>query len=98
MSGFFVGARSTLFAATDPDVSEYCSVLRADDWPLCPYFSSDCIPTNASIEAHNVDTAMNVWVKTLELIGLPSNTVERLIEGETIPCKYSHHNTTEVDY
>ena len=98
MFGFFVGARSTLFAATDPDVSEYCSVLRADYWPLCPYFSGDCRPTNASVEAHNVDTAMNVWDLTLELIGLLSNTVKRLIEGETIPCKYSYHNTIEVDY
>lgn len=92
------GARSTLFAATDPDIPEYCSVLKADDWPVCPYFSGDCRPTNAAAEAHNVGTAMKVWDKTLELIGLPSNTVERLIEGEVVPCKYCHQNTTEVDY
>jgi hypothetical protein len=95
---FFVGARSTLFAATDPDIPEYCSVLRADDWPVCPYFSGDCRPTNASAEAHNVDSAMKVWDKTLELIGLPSNAVERLMEGEVVPCKYCHQNMTEVDY
>ncbi|XP_047261559.1 uncharacterized protein LOC124895156 [Capsicum annuum] len=78
------GSRSTLFAATDPQISEYCEMLKADDWPVCAYISHDCRPTNASEEAHNVETSYEVWEKTLELVGLPSDAVERLIEGEEI--------------
>jgi len=79
----------------DPDVPEYCSVLRADDWPVCPYFSGECRPANASAEAHNVDTAMKVWDKTLELIGL-----QIPLKG-LLKVKWFHVNiviiTTEVD-
>ncbi|KAM3249650.1 hypothetical protein P3L10_011420 [Capsicum annuum] len=77
-------SRSTLFAATDAQISEYCEMLKADDWPVCAYISHDCRPTNASEEAHNVETSYEVWEKTLELVGLPSDAVERLIEGEEI--------------
>ncbi|KAM3247331.1 hypothetical protein P3L10_009098 [Capsicum annuum] len=84
------GSRSTLFAATDPQISEYCEMLKADDWPVCAYISHDCRPTNASEEAHNVETSYKVWEKTLELVGLPSDAVERLIEGEEIKCRYGN--------
>ncbi|KAL3512429.1 hypothetical protein ACH5RR_025146 [Cinchona calisaya] len=82
------GSRSSLFAATDPQVPEYCEMLKADDWPVSAFISVDCRPTNPSEEAHNVETAYRVWEKTLELIGLPSDAVERLIEGEEVGCKY----------
>ncbi|XP_030507483.1 dehydrogenase/reductase SDR family member FEY [Cannabis sativa] len=82
------GARSTLFAATDPQIPEYCELLKSDDWPVCAFISHDCHPTNPSEEAHSTGTAHKVWEKTLELIGLPSDAVERLIEGEDIECKY----------
>ncbi|ERM94668.1 hypothetical protein AMTRI_Chr03g143460 [Amborella trichopoda] len=82
------GARSAIFAATDPQVSEYCGVLKADDWPTCAYLSCDCRPTNPSEEAHNVETSQRVWEKTLELVGLPSDVVEKLLEGEDFQCKY----------
>ncbi|XP_015070745.1 dehydrogenase/reductase SDR family member FEY-like [Solanum pennellii] len=84
------GSRSTLFAATDPQISEYCEMLKADDWPVCAYISHDCRPTNASEEAHNIETSYKVWEKTLELAGLPSDAVERLIEGEEIKCRYGN--------
>lgn len=84
------GARSTLFAATDPQISEYCEMLKADDWPVCAYISHDCRPTNASEEAHNVETSYKVWEKTLDLVGLPLDSVERLIEGEEIKCRYGN--------
>nr|AAB05205.1 protochlorophyllide reductase homologue [Medicago truncatula] len=64
------GSRSTLFAATDPQVSEYCELLKSDEWPVCPYISHDCRPANASEEAHNLQTSHEVWEKTLEMIGL----------------------------
>ncbi|KAK3414264.1 hypothetical protein EUGRSUZ_I02747 [Eucalyptus grandis] len=82
------GSRSSLFAATDPQVPEYCELLKADDWPVCAFLSQDCRPTNPSEEAHNVETSYRVWEKTLEMIGLPSDSVERLIEGEDIKCRY----------
>eukprot|EP00252_Welwitschia_mirabilis_P002498 TRINITY_DN12450_c0_g1_i1.p1 TRINITY_DN12450_c0_g1~~TRINITY_DN12450_c0_g1_i1.p1 ORF type:complete len:375 (+),score=65.99 TRINITY_DN12450_c0_g1_i1:220-1344(+) len=92
------GARSSLFAATDPQVPEYCSFLRNDEWPVCPYFSGECRPANAAVEAHNVDLAAKVTEKTSELVGLPKNAVERLLEGENIPCKYCDFTLKELDY
>lgn len=82
------GSRSTLFAATDPQVSEYCELLKSDEWPVCPYISHDCRPANASEEAHNLQTSHEVWEKTLEMIGLPSDAVEKSLEGEEVKCRY----------
>lgn len=63
-------------------------MLKADEWPVCAFISQDCTPTNASEEAHNVETSLEVWEKTLELIGLSSDAVERLIQGEQVECRY----------
>ncbi|CAH9147128.1 unnamed protein product [Cuscuta epithymum] len=82
------GSRSSLFAATDPQVPEYCEMLKADEWPVCAFLSQDCRPTNPSEESYNIETCYKVWEKTLELIGLPSDAVERLIEGDVVECKY----------
>ncbi|KAL5542652.1 hypothetical protein UlMin_010362 [Ulmus minor] len=82
------GSRSTLFAATDPQVTDYCELLKADEWPGCPFISQDCRPTNPSEEAHNAETSHKIWETTLELIGLPSDAVERLVEGEDVRCRY----------
>lgn len=82
------GSRSALFAATDPQVPEYCELLKADEWPVCAYLSQDCRPTNPSEEAHNLETSFQVWEKTLEMVGLPSDAVERLMEGEEVLCRY----------
>ncbi|RVW52669.1 Long chain base biosynthesis protein 2a [Vitis vinifera] len=82
------GSRSALFAATDPQIPEYCEMLKADEWPVSAFISQDCNPTNPSEEAHNIETSYRVWEKTLELIGLPLDSVERLIEGEEVKCRY----------
>ncbi|XP_068664242.1 dehydrogenase/reductase SDR family member FEY-like isoform X1 [Aristolochia californica] len=82
------GSRSALFAATDPQVPEYCGVLKADDWPVCAYVSYECRPMNASEEAHCVATSQRVWEKTLDLVGLPSDSLERLLEGDGVQCKF----------
>uniref|UniRef100_A0A6N2LPW1 Uncharacterized protein n=1 Tax=Salix viminalis TaxID=40686 RepID=A0A6N2LPW1_SALVM len=82
------GSRSALFSATDPQIPEYCELLKSDDWPVCAFVSQDCRPTNPSEEAHNIDTAHEVWEKTLEMIGLPSDAIEKLIEGEDVRCRY----------
>ncbi|OVA09185.1 Short-chain dehydrogenase/reductase SDR [Macleaya cordata] len=82
------GSRSTLFAATDPQVPEYCGVLKSDEWPVCAFISHECRPANPSEEAHNVPTSNKVWEKTLEMIGLPSDVVEKLLEGEQVQCRY----------
>eukprot|EP00268_Persea_americana_P046348 TRINITY_DN4775_c0_g1_i1.p1 TRINITY_DN4775_c0_g1~~TRINITY_DN4775_c0_g1_i1.p1 ORF type:complete len:302 (-),score=74.98 TRINITY_DN4775_c0_g1_i1:411-1316(-) len=82
------GSRSSLFAATDHQVPEYCGVLKADEWPVCALISHDCRPMNASEEAHNVETSQKVWEKTLEMIGLPADALEKLLEGEEVQCKY----------
>ncbi|KAK2421610.1 NAD(P)-binding Rossmann-fold superfamily protein [Trifolium repens] len=82
------GSRSTLFAATDPQISEYCELLKSDEWPVCAYISYDCRPTNPSEEAHNLQTSFEVWEKTLEMIGLPSDCVETFLDGEEVKCRY----------
>ncbi|XP_057446711.1 dehydrogenase/reductase SDR family member FEY-like [Lotus japonicus] len=82
------GSRSALFAATDPQVSEYCELLKADEWPVCGFISQDCRPANPSEEAHNTETSYEVWEKTLEMIGLPSDVVEKLLEGEEVKSRY----------
>lgn len=85
------GSRSSLFAATDPQIPEYCEMLKADEWPVSAFISQECRPTNPSEEAYNVETCFKVWEKTLELVGLPLDAVERLIQGEDITCKYGAH-------
>lgn len=82
------GSRSALFSATDPQVPEYCEFLKADNWPVCPFISPDCHPANPSEEAHNIETSHKVWEKTLEMIGLPTDAVERHLEGDDIKCRY----------
>ncbi|EPS64881.1 forever young oxidoreductase, partial [Genlisea aurea] len=84
------GSRSALFAATDPQIADYCESLKADDWPVCAYLNHDCRPVSPCEEAHNLETSKRVWEKTLELIGLPADAVERLIEGdgEAVQCRY----------
>ncbi|XP_051195679.1 dehydrogenase/reductase SDR family member FEY [Lolium perenne] len=82
------GSRSTLFAASDPQVPEYCETLKSEDWPVCACINYDCNPVNASEEAHNLDTSHLVWEKTLEMIGLPSDALEKLIAGEPVQCRY----------
>nr|CAD1830687.1 unnamed protein product [Ananas comosus var. bracteatus] len=84
----YAGSRSTLFAATDPQIPEYCGLLKADEWPVCACISHDCRPMNASEEAHNLETSQEVWEKTLEMIGLPLDALEKLIEGEEVQCRY----------
>ncbi|KAK9714257.1 hypothetical protein RND81_06G082100 [Saponaria officinalis] len=76
------GSRSTLFAATDPQVAEYCKSLKKDDSPTCAFISQDCRPANPSKEAHNTGTSFRVWEKTLEMVGLPLDVVDKLIEGK----------------
>lgn len=80
------GSRSTLFAATDPQVADYCEVLKADEWPACPYISYDCSPMNPSEEAHNLETSYAIWDQTLKMIGLPSDSLDKLIAGEQVQC------------
>ncbi|OWM79346.1 dehydrogenase/reductase SDR family member FEY-like [Punica granatum] len=82
------GARSSLFAATDPLVPEYCELLKSDDWPVCAFISQECRPANPSEEAHNLETSYRVWETTLEMVGLPSDCVEKLIEGQDVNCRY----------
>ncbi|CAO2033954.1 unnamed protein product [Urochloa humidicola] len=82
------GSRSTLFAASDPQVPEYCEMLKSEDWPVCACISYDCNPMNASEEAHNLETSQLVWEKTLEMIGLPQDALEKLIAGESVQCRY----------
>ncbi|KAL6184328.1 hypothetical protein ACLB2K_045730 [Fragaria x ananassa] len=81
------GSRSALFAATDPQVPKYCQLLKSYNFPVCAFITQDCNPIMPSEEALNVETSHKVWEKTFEMIGLPSDAVERLIEGEEVACR-----------
>ncbi|CAN1122845.1 Dehydrogenase/reductase SDR family member FEY [Linum perenne] len=89
------GARSALFAATDPQMSEYCELLKAEDHPACAFISQDCRPASPSEEAHRTEQSHKLWEKTLELVGLPTDAVEKLLQGEEVVCRYANHNKEE---
>ncbi|KAG0477737.1 hypothetical protein HPP92_012456 [Vanilla planifolia] len=82
------GSRSTLFAATDPQIPDYCEMLKGEEWPVCAYISHECRPANLSEEAHNIETSQAVWEKTLEMIGLSSDALEKLMEGQDVHCRH----------
>lgn len=82
------GSRSALFAATDPQIPDYCKRLKAEEWPACAYISHDCCPVNASKQAHKLSSAYEVWNKTLDFTGLPSDAIEKCLKGEEIQCLY----------
>lgn len=79
------GARSVLHCATDPQVLEYADALRAEGWPVCPYYSSDCKPKVTTRQAQNIGIAFKVWEKTREAIGLSNGFMDRLLGGEDVP-------------
>lgn len=78
---YTASSRSTLFTSTDPQLVNYIESLKSEDWSVCAFINYDCRPANPSEEMHNVETAYRVSEKTLELIDLPSDAVERLLEG-----------------
>lgn len=82
------GARSTVFAATDPQILHYCRRLKADERPVCAYISYDCHPESPSREAHDLKTAHEVWERTMDFIGLPSDAVEKLLRDEMVECRF----------
>lgn len=85
------GCRSSLFSATDAQIPEHCEKLKTVDKPICTFISQDCKHTKPSEEAQSVETANRVWEKTVELIGLPLDALERLIEGQAVQCRYGAH-------
>ncbi|XP_074275508.1 dehydrogenase/reductase SDR family member FEY-like isoform X2 [Silene latifolia] len=82
------GSRSSLFAATDPQVPEYCESLKADERSACAFFSQDCRPSNPAKEAWNTETSRRVWEKTFELVGLPVDAVNNLVRGKEVKCSF----------
>ncbi|XP_028795441.1 dehydrogenase/reductase SDR family member FEY [Neltuma alba] len=78
------GARSVLFAATHPQVQDYTKSLKAQDSPVCAYIDHDCTFGYVSKEAQNFETSMKVWEKTLDMIGFPSDAVDKLLSGDTV--------------
>ncbi|CAH8288115.1 unnamed protein product [Eruca vesicaria subsp. sativa] len=85
------GCRSSLYSATDAQIPEHCEMLKTGDKPICTFISQNCKHTKPSKEAQSVETANRVWEKTIELIGLPLDALERLIEGKEVQCRYGTH-------
>ena len=85
------GLRSTLFAATDSDVPKYCTKSKTDIWPVYAYISYSCSKMSTSKEAHRTDTPQAVWEKTLDMVGLPAYSVEMILEGKDVQCRYGAH-------
>ncbi|KAI8544195.1 hypothetical protein RHMOL_Rhmol08G0277000 [Rhododendron molle] len=81
-------SRSTLFAATDPEIPKYCAQLKWDEWPACAYISYTCRPMNPSKEAQRMDISSLVWEKTLDMVGLSGDCLEMLLEGKETQCRY----------
>lgn len=70
------GARSVLFCAKDKQVQDYARALRGLNYPLAPYFGSDCKPCSVARQVHDMDKAHLVWQETLRLLDLPVECVE----------------------
>ncbi|XP_059287248.1 dehydrogenase/reductase SDR family member FEY-like isoform X1 [Lycium ferocissimum] len=86
------GSRSALFAATDADILKYCRKLKAEEWPVCVFIGCHCLTTKPSKEAYNVGTSHQVWDKTLEMVGLPTDVVDMILQGKEIHCRYGPNN------
>ncbi|PSS07577.1 Short-chain dehydrogenase [Actinidia chinensis var. chinensis] len=85
------GSRSTLFAATDSDVPKYCAKLKTDVWPVCAYISYCCSKMSPSKESLRTDTSRVVCEKTVNMVGLPAYSVEMILEGKDVQCRYGAH-------
>ena len=94
---FYLGARSVLYCATDPNVMEYADALKEEGWPVCSYYSADCKPNAATRQAQNMDLAFQVWEKTREAIGLSNALVEKLLEGKDVSCYLSEELHSSAD-
>lgn len=78
------GARSVLFCATDEQVYEYARALRETQRPLAPYYSPSCKPGRlANHAADDLECAERVYKKTLELVGLPDDYLDRALGNRT---------------
>ncbi|KAK4269487.1 hypothetical protein QN277_022640 [Acacia crassicarpa] len=75
------GCRSVLYAATYPQVQDYTESLKAQDSPVCAYINHDCSFGCVSKKAQKLETSIKVWEKTLDMIGLPSDAVDKLLNG-----------------
>ncbi|GFZ03998.1 NAD(P)-binding Rossmann-fold superfamily protein [Actinidia rufa] len=85
------GSRSMLFAATDSDVPKYFAKLKTDVWSVCAYISYCCSKMSPSNESHRTDTSRVVCKKTLDMVGLPAYSVEIILEGKDVQCRYGPH-------
>ena len=75
------GARSVLFCATSHQALEHAMELRSENWPICPFFSSNCKPMVSLKRARETTLAMRVWESTLELVGIPREYIVKVIDG-----------------
>ncbi|XP_050232877.1 dehydrogenase/reductase SDR family member FEY-like [Mercurialis annua] len=85
------GARSALFAATDTKIPQYCKQLKIKEPPFGVYISLKCNLVRPSRKARNLFVANAVWKRTLDMIGLPLDVVERILKGEKVmSCLYKN--------
>lgn len=76
------GARSVLFCATAKEIR------REGQSAGCIYYSSNCKPAKVSAEAANTDKCLQIWYKTLALLGLPVNCTQR--STNEMDCTQKH--------
>ncbi|KAI9089523.1 hypothetical protein K1719_029128 [Acacia pycnantha] len=77
------GCRSVLYATTYPEVQDYTKSFKAQDSRVCAYIDHDYSFGYVSKEAQNLEASMKVWGKTLDMIGLPSDAMDKLLSGDT---------------
>ena len=90
------GARSVIYAATYPQVQDYCNSLKAQDSPVCAYINHDCSFGYVSKEAQNLEASIKLWEKTLNMIGLPSDAVYRLLSGDNVEVSNTYRSNYAV--
>lgn len=97
LSKLTAGARSALFCATDQQVYQFARGLRDMGCPIAPYFSSRCRPSKVASVADDLEYAEKVYNKTLDLVGLPRDYVDRANGGLRNFPGPSDHVTTHDD-
>ncbi|CAH2070157.1 unnamed protein product [Thlaspi arvense] len=59
--------------------------------PLETGISVVCLSPGVVQTNVNVETSNKVWEKTIELIGLPLDALQKIIQGEEVQCHYGFH-------
>ncbi|GLJ15152.1 hypothetical protein SUGI_0247850 [Cryptomeria japonica] len=81
------GARSVLFCATEGEVEQLLHKRKNQQESGFLYYSYNCKPAKVSAQVADLNNSFRVWTKTLQLLGLSNECIQRSID-QIIPPAY----------